>query len=40
MDEAKAWKVQDASVIAFKGKSGINNFIVYAGPKEHDNLKN
>ena len=39
MDEAKAWKVQDASVIAFKGKSGINNFIVYAGPKEHDNLK-
>ena len=39
MDEAAAWKVQDASVIAFKGKSGINNFIVYAGPKEHDNLK-
>lgn len=39
MDEAKAWNVQDASVIAFKGKSGINNFIVYAGPKEHDNLK-
>jgi len=39
MDEAKAWKVQDASVIAFKGKSGVNNFIVYAGPKEHDNLK-
>ncbi|MBI3378133.1 MAG: membrane protein insertase YidC [Nitrospirae bacterium] len=39
MDEAQAWKVQDASVIAFKGKSGINNFIVYAGPKEHDNLK-
>ncbi len=39
MDEAKAWKVQDASVIAFKGKSGINNFIVYAGPKEYDNLK-
>jgi len=39
MDEAKAWKVQDSNVIAFKGKSGINNFIVYAGPKEHDNLK-
>ncbi|MFZ3122617.1 MAG: membrane protein insertase YidC [Thermodesulfovibrionales bacterium] len=39
MDEAQAWKVQDASVIAFKGKSGINNFIVYAGPKEHDSLK-
>ena len=39
MDEAQAWNVQDASVIAFKGKSGINNFIVYAGPKEYDNLK-
>ncbi|MFA5845840.1 MAG: membrane protein insertase YidC [Thermodesulfovibrionales bacterium] len=39
MDEAKAWKVQDASVVAFKGKPGINDFIVYAGPKEHDKLK-
>ena len=39
MDEAKAWKVQDASIVAFKGKPGVNNFIVYAGPKEHDKLK-
>ena len=39
IDEAKAWKVQEASIVAFKGKSGVNNFIVYAGPKEHDKLK-
>lgn len=38
-DEAKAWKVQDASVVALKGKPGVNNFIIYAGPKEHDRLK-
>jgi len=39
MDEARAWKVQDTAVIAFKGKAGVNNFLVYAGPKEHDRLK-
>lgn len=39
VDEARAWNVQDASVIAFKGRPGINNFLVYAGPKEHDRLK-
>ncbi|MBI4689182.1 MAG: membrane protein insertase YidC [Nitrospirae bacterium] len=39
MHEARVWKVQDASVIAFKGKSGVNSFLVYAGPKEHDRLK-
>ncbi len=39
MEEAKAWKVQDSSVIAFRGKPGINNFLIYAGPKEHDRLK-
>lgn len=39
MDEAKAWKIQDASVIAFKGKPGINSFLIYAGPKDHDRLK-
>lgn len=39
MDEAKAWKVQDAPVIAFKGKPGINSFLIYAGPKDHDRLK-
>ncbi len=39
MDEAKAWKIQDASVIAIKGKPGVNDFLIYAGPKEHDRLK-
>ncbi|MEK6653264.1 MAG: membrane protein insertase YidC [Nitrospirota bacterium] len=39
IDEAKAWEVQDASIVAFKGKPGVNDFIVYAGPKEHDKLK-
>jgi YidC/Oxa1 family membrane protein insertase len=39
MDEIKVWKVKNTSVIAFKGKPGINNFILYAGPKEYDMLK-
>ncbi len=39
MDEAMAWKVQDVPVIAFKGKPGVNSFLIYAGPKEHDRLK-
>jgi len=39
IDEAKAWDVQDSTVIAFKGKPGVNNFLVYAGPKEHDRLQ-
>ncbi|GAB4422682.1 MAG: membrane protein insertase YidC [Thermodesulfovibrionales bacterium] len=37
--EAKAWKVQDSSVIALKTKSGINSFMIYAGPKDYDRLK-
>lgn len=39
MDEAKAWKIKDAPVIAIKGKPGVNEFLIYAGPKEHDRLK-
>jgi YidC/Oxa1 family membrane protein insertase len=39
MEEAKVWKVKDSPVIAFKGKPGINSFILYAGPKEYDRLK-
>jgi YidC/Oxa1 family membrane protein insertase len=39
MEEAKVWKIKDSSVIAFKAKSGVNNFILYAGPKEYDILK-
>ena len=39
MEEARVWKIKDSPVIAFKGKSGTNSFILYAGPKEYDNLK-
>ncbi|MBS1113613.1 MAG: inner rane protein OxaA [Nitrospirae bacterium] len=39
MEEAKIWKQKDAVVAAFKGKSGNNSFILYAGPKEYDALK-
>jgi YidC/Oxa1 family membrane protein insertase len=39
MEEAKVWKIKDSPVIAFKAKSGVNNFILYAGPKEYDVLK-
>lgn len=39
MEEARVWKLQDSPVIAFKGKSGVNNLILYAGPKEYDRLK-
>lgn len=36
--EARAWKVQDSMLVAFKVKSGDNNFVIYAGPKEYDRL--
>ncbi len=39
MEEAKVWKIKDSPVIALKGKPGINSFMLYAGPKEYDNLK-
>jgi YidC/Oxa1 family membrane protein insertase len=37
--EAKAWKAQDSALVALKMKSGVNNMIVYAGPKEYDDLE-
>ncbi len=37
--EAKAWKTQDTALVALKLKSGVNSFIVYAGPKEYDGLQ-
>lgn len=37
--EAKAWKVQDSALVALKMKAGVNNLIVYAGPKEYDDLE-
>ena len=39
MEEARVWKIKDSPIIAFKGKSGTNSFILYAGPKGYDNLK-
>lgn len=39
MDEVKVWNAKNTPVIALKGKAGINNFILYAGPKEYDTLK-
>lgn len=36
--EARAWKAQESMLVAFKAKSGVNNFVLYAGPKEYDKL--
>lgn len=38
VEEAKAWMYKDSPVVAFKGKTDINKFQLYAGPKEHDRL--
>jgi YidC/Oxa1 family membrane protein insertase len=37
--EAMVWKIKDSPAIALEGKPGANNFILYAGPKEYDDLK-
>ncbi|HWR57511.1 MAG TPA: membrane protein insertase YidC [Thermodesulfovibrionales bacterium] len=37
--EARAWKVQDSPVVALKMKSGVNNVMIYAGPKDYDILQ-
>jgi YidC/Oxa1 family membrane protein insertase len=39
IESAKAWKFQDSASVSFIGKPGVNEFMVYAGPKEHDRLK-
>lgn len=36
---ARAWSYQDSQAISFKVSPGVNEFKVYAGPKEHDMLK-
>ena len=38
--EAKVWKEKDSAIIALSSSPGINNFILYAGPKEYETLKN
>lgn len=39
VQEARAWTYEHTPVIAFKGMSGENKFVIYAGPKDHDNLE-
>jgi len=39
VEEARVWKIKDTPIIAFRGKPGVNSFILYAGPKEYDTLK-
>jgi YidC/Oxa1 family membrane protein insertase len=36
--QARAWTYKDAPLIAFQGNPGVNKFVLYAGPKEHDRL--
>jgi YidC/Oxa1 family membrane protein insertase len=38
-EEAMVWKIKDSPAIALEGKPGVNSFILYAGPKEYDDLK-
>lgn len=37
-EEVRAWTHQNTPVIALKAKPGVNKFVLYAGPKEHDRL--
>jgi YidC/Oxa1 family membrane protein insertase len=39
VEEARTWKLKDSAITAFKAKPGTNSFILYAGPKEYDQLK-
>lgn len=39
VEEARVWKQKDSAVTAFRGKPGINSFILYAGPKEYSTLQ-
>jgi len=39
IEEAKAFLAQKSPVVAFRAKSGVNKFSLYAGPKEHDKLE-
>jgi YidC/Oxa1 family membrane protein insertase len=37
--EAKVWQERDSALVALKMRSGVNNMMVYAGPKEYDDLE-
>jgi YidC/Oxa1 family membrane protein insertase len=39
VEEAKVWTKNDFTLIALRGKTTTNSFILYAGPKEYDRLK-
>lgn len=39
VEEARAWTYENIPAIAFKGKPGENKFVIYAGPKDRDNLE-
>lgn len=38
VEEARAWMYRESPVVAFKAKSGVNKFVLYAGPKESTQL--
>ncbi len=37
--EARVWPGKDSTIIALRGKAGIDSFILYAGPKEQETLE-
>jgi YidC/Oxa1 family membrane protein insertase len=37
--EARVWQVKDSTIIALRGKPGVDSFILYAGPKEQETLE-
>ena len=39
VEEVKAWSRDDDAIVAMKMPGGTSSYLVYAGPKEHDHLK-
>ncbi|HCZ12152.1 MAG TPA: hypothetical protein DHV16_07865, partial [Nitrospiraceae bacterium] len=39
VEEAKAWNRNGEPMTAIKVTGGVNNYFIYAGPKEYDSLK-
>jgi YidC/Oxa1 family membrane protein insertase len=39
MLDAKVWMQDSSAVVAFKGETGVQEFSLYAGPKQEDDLK-
>jgi YidC/Oxa1 family membrane protein insertase len=38
IEEGRVWLAKDSAFIALKAKAGVNKYILYAGPKDHDIL--